>query len=218
MPSETIDAQLAALTATLKVLARWVPQKRHDLLGACSPISLHLSVLGVKVAKGPLTADDVNPFIDRAKANIRNVVQQLDRILLFQRQDRRPVIAVSDAMEKMADAMRTMFRSVACEPFEEAAALGTDSEYDLTMSVSAALMALYDHHGSNMALNIAVQHIQDRLSYTFSVTPAVDEGWVASHKDVPAAQRIAIDEARCLAEQLGFVFNTKENGITLRRA
>lgn len=218
MQSETVDARLAALTATLKVLARWVPHTRHDVLGACSPISLDLSVLGVKAAKGPLTDDDVNPAIDRAKANIRNVVQQLDRMLLFQRQDRRPVIAIGDVMEKVADSMRTVFSSVACEPFEVSASLGTDSEYDLTMTVSTALMALYDHHGSNMALNIAVRRDQDGLLFTFSVASAVDEGWVASHAEIPVSQRIAINEARHLAEHLDFVFTTKENGITLRRA
>ena len=218
MPLDTVDARQAALTATLKVLARWVPQKRHDVLGACSPISLHLSVLGVKAAKSPLTAADINPFIDRAKANIKNVVRQLDGILLLQRQDRRPVIAVSDVIEAVADSMRTLFRSVDCEPVEDAALLGTDSEYDLTMAVSAAVMALYDTHGLNMALNIAVQRIEDQLHYTLSVAPVADADWVASHEEIPSAQRIAISEAGHLAEHLDFGFTATENAITLRRA
>lgn len=218
MQSETVDAQLAALTTTLKVLARWAPQKRHDVLGACSPITLHLSVLALKAAKGPLAADEVQHFIDRAKANIGDVVQQLDRILLFQRQDRRPVSAVSDVIEKVADSMRTVFHSVACEFLENAESLGADSEYDLTMTVSAAIMALHDHYGPIAALNIAVRRVQDRLNYTFAVTLSVDEGWVASHKEIPASQRITVDEARHLAEHLDFVFTTNEDGITLRRA
>ena len=217
MQSETIDAQLAALTATLKVLARWVPHTRHDVLGACSPISLDLSVLGVKAAKAPLTADDVKPFVDRAKANIRNVVQQLDRMVLFQRQDRRPVIAVADVMEKVVNSMRTMFSSVAYGPAEDTASLGTGSEYDLTMAVSGALMALYDQHGANKALSIAVRRDQEGLLFTFSVAPSADEGWAASNAEVPASLHIAIHEARHLAEHLDFVFTAHENGIALRR-
>ena len=218
MHSETIDSRLAASTATLKVLARWAPHARHDVLGACSPISLDLSVLGVKAAKGPLTTEDVNPLIDRAKANLRNVVQHLDRMVLFQRQDRQPIIAVADVMEKVARSMRTVFTSVVWEPPEEAAPLSTESEYDLTMSVLAALMALYDQHGANKALSMAVRRDGQGLLFAFSVAPAVDEGWVASNAEVPMSQRIAIHEARHLAEHLDFVFSTTENRITLRRA
>ena len=218
MHSETIDPRLAALTATLKVLARLAPHARHDVLGACSPISLDLSVLGVKAAKGPLNAQDINPLIDRTKANVRNVVQHLDRMVLFQRQDRKPIIAISDVMEKIASSMRTVFSSVVWEPPEEAALLGTDSEYDLTMSVSAALMALYDQHGANKALSMAVRRDQEGLLFTFAVAPVVEEGWVASNVELPLSQRIAIQEAHVLAEHLDFVFAAKENGITLRRA
>lgn len=218
MQSETIDPRLAALTASLKVLARLAPHSRHDVLGACSPISLDISVLGVKAEKGPLTAQDITPMIDRAKANIRNVVQQLDHMVLFQRQDRQPIIAVSDVMEKMARSMRTVFTRVVWEPGENAASLGTGSEYDLTMSVSAALMALYDQYGANKALSMAVRRDQEGLLFTFSVAPVAEEGWVASNAEVPLSQRIAIQEARHLVEHLDFTFATKENGITLRCA
>ncbi len=217
MHSETIDTQFAALTATLKVLARWAPHTRHDVLGACSPITLDLSVLGLKAAKAPLTADDVKPLVDRAKANIRNVVQQLDRMVLFQCQDRRPVIAVNDVMEKMARSMRTMFSSVVCGPAKDAASLGTDSEYDLTMAVSGSLMALHDQHGANRMLTIDACRDHHGLLFTFAVAPATDEGWVASSMELPASLHIAIHEARHLAEHLDFAFAAHENGITLRR-
>ncbi|MEO8384187.1 MAG: hypothetical protein ABI583_03015 [Betaproteobacteria bacterium] len=217
MHSDTIDPQLAALAATLKVLARWAPHARHDVLGACSPISLDLSVLGVKAAKGPLSVGDINPFINRAKANVKNVVQQLDRMVLFQRQDRRPRIAVSDVMERMAHSMHTVFSSVAWQAADEAGALGSESEYDLTLTVLAVVLALFDKHGANKTLNIVAGRDQDELRLTFWVAPAIDEGWVAASAEVPASQRITIEEAQHLACHLDFVFSTQENGITLRR-
>ncbi|MEP7156298.1 MAG: hypothetical protein ABI905_11035 [Betaproteobacteria bacterium] len=228
----TDESRLAALTAIFKVMARWAPQARHDLVGACSPISLDLSLLGVKSRRAPLTSEDVDAFVERGKKNVKNTVQEIDTVMLLQRQERTHEISVCDMLEKMARSTRTAFAGVDWSPPEEPATLGAESEYDLTITIWAVLMALLDRHGANQQLRLFAQRVggedgsgdkgngggggKGDLVMDFSVSPASGESWAGATADA-GAQRISIDEVHHLANHLGFAFSRREGGIELRR-
>ena len=207
-----------ALSAKLKVLSRWAPHARHDVVGACSPISLDLSLLGVKSKRATLSPEDIATFIARGKENIKNTVEELNRVILLQRQDRAAPIAVCDMMEKMARATRTVFVAVDWSPPTDPATLGTDSEYDLTMTIWAVLMALVDRHGTSAHLHLEAQRDQGRLRLGFHVVSATEESAVGDTKPVLPGERINFNEVRHLAQLLGFAFVESERGIDLVRA
>ncbi len=209
--------EVAALTAILKVLARWAPHARHDVVGACSPISLDLSLLGVKSKRAPLSPEDVATFIERGKANMKNTVDEINRVFLLQRQDRQVTIAVGDMLDKMTRATRTVFAIVDWSPPAESATLGTDSEYDLTMAIWATLMALFDRHGAGMHLRVDARRDQGRLLLGFYVTPAAEENIVGHAKPSSPHEHISFDEVRHLATYLGFAFAENGGGIELTR-
>ncbi len=204
--------------ATLKVLARWAPHARHDVVGAFSPISLDLSLLGVKSKRGPLSTDDIATFIERGKENIKNTVEEINRVILLQRQDRQVPIAVCDMMEKMTRTTRTVFAIVDWSPPDDPNTLGTDSEYDLTMVIWATLMALFDRHGAGMQLRVEARRDTSQLLLGFYVTPATAESTVGHARASAAHEHISFNEVRHLAVHLGFTFGESGGGIELVRS
>ena len=220
MQAGTDEARLAALTAIFKVLARWAPQARHDVVGACSPISLELSLLGVKSRRSALSAEDVELFIERGKKSIKNTVDEIDSVMLLQKQDRKHAVPVCDMLDKMARSTRTLFAGVDWSAPQNPADLGSDSEYDLTLGMWAVLMALLDRHGGNMQLRLFAQREGDDLMMDFSVapmSPAVAENWSSPAGQTAPQQQLSIDEVHHLAHHLGFTFTRREGGIELRR-
>ena len=211
------DSRLAALTATFKVLARWAPQARHDVVGACSPISLDLSLLAVKSKRAPLTADEVESFVERGKKNLKNTVEEIDTVMLLQKQDRRREIGVGEMFEKMARSTRTLFAGVDWVPPVGTDELGNDSEYDLTIAIWAVLMALLDRHGAHSQLRLIARRELDELVMDFSVSPTTGEVFGAADAGTAGGHPISLDEVHHLANHLGFTFTRRERGIELRR-
>ena len=213
----TENSRLAALATLLKVFARWAPQARHDLVGACSPISLEIALLGVKSRRAPLSTEDIDHFIRRGKENVKNTVDEINRVILLQSQNRQQSIGVSEMMDKMARTARTLFAGVNWSHPPDADSLGVDSEYDLTMVIWAALMSLYDRHGPNMQLRMEARREENALTLRFSVSPSPDGHCHRVDTESVTCDRIATEEVHHLAEHLGFAFTSDEDVIELRR-
>ena len=217
MHQESENQRLVADAAILKALARWAPHARHDVVGACSPIALDLSLLSLKSAKAALSVEDVRPFVERGKANVKNTVLQLDRLGLLMSQDREQTIAVHDVMERMAHAMHTVFAEVTWSLPTDPFSLGTDSEYDLMICSWTALMALYDAHGTIKRVSIFARRDQGILLLVFSVAPVDDDYPSLTAAAVPVDLRITHAEVRGLAVHLGFTFSASETSMEFRR-
>jgi hypothetical protein len=216
MHPETQDPRLVALTATLKVYSRWAPHARHDVMGACSPISLDLSLLDVKAKRAPLSATDVASFVERGKESVKNTVTEINRMVLLQKQDRSQRISVSEVIEKMAHSTRTVFAGTSWSS-STPDGLGMDSEYDLTMAIWAALMALVDRYGGSMELTIVAERVHNQLQLAFSVRRTTDANKAGTAGESAPAERIDFNEAKHLAQHLGFSFTEGDRFIELRR-
>ena len=217
MHQESENQRLVADAAILKALARWAPHARHDVVGACSPIALDLSLLSIKSAKAALSVEDVRPFVERGKANVKNTVLQLDRLGLLISQDREQTVAVHDVMERMAHAMHTVFAEVTWSPPTDPSSLGTDSQYDLMMCSWSALMALYDAHGTVKRVSIFARRDQGQVLLAFSVVPADGDYHSLTAAVAPVGLRITHAEVRDLAAHLGFTFSASETSMEFRR-
>ena len=211
------NQRLVADSAILKALARWAPHARHDVVGACSPIALDLSLLSIRSAKAALSVEDVRPFVERGKANVKNTVLQLDRVGLLLSQDRAQTVAVHDIMERMAHAMHTVFAEVTWSPPTDPFTLGTDSEYDLMICSWSALMALYDAHGTTKRVSMLARRDQGMLLLAFSVAPTDGNYPSLTVAAVPVELRITHAEVRDLAAHLGFTFSGSETSMEFRR-
>lgn len=215
---EAADIVRTAQVTILKVLARWAPHARHDFVGACSPLSMDLSLLSVKSRKGALPADEIGQFVERAGGNIAKTLQQCDRIVVLLGQDRGVQVEVREVLSQIARKMRTLFAEVV---FQEAdPVLGAESEYDLYVVLWAAVMALEDRIGANVRLSLSAQRDSaHKLIIAIVSEPLSAQGsaWSGSLGTNTPARRIGMDELAALAKYLDFDYAENSHGVELSR-
>lgn len=204
-----------------KVLGRWAPHARHDLVGAWTPISMDLAVLAAKNARaGGVTSEDLATFINRMKDSLKNVSAESDNVALMVGQDRNATAPVAEVMRDIAQKLRPRYGAVECALPEAPEELGEEIRYDLYMSLLAALLALEDRRGTSVRLVMRGERDgAGRLAISIATQPLQngEHAWVQAMAGSQPQRRIDFVDVDCLASYLGFRFSMNPDGGELRR-
>lgn len=203
-----------------KVLGRWAPHARHDLVGAWTPMSMDLAVLAAKNAKAPISSEDLATFILRMKDSLKHVSAESDNVALMVGQDRQATAQVSDVLRDIAQKLRPRYGAVECILPDQPDGLGEEIRYDLYMALLAALMALEDRKGTSVKLLLQAERDgMGRLTISITTIPMSngDQAWMHALASVYPPRRIDFVDVDCLAAYLGFRFIMNPDGGELRR-
>jgi hypothetical protein len=208
---------LIAEATILKVLARWAPYARHDVMGGLSPMSMDVAALAARSARGTLSAEDISKFVTRMKDSLKHVAVQAEGVSIMVGQDRKARVDVGEVARDITQKMNIRFASIACEL--ETDDPGQDIRYDLQIILLAVLMALEDRRGLALRVVLRVRRDEQRvLSLDIRSTPLQDESWIPLRPPEDGRRRIDFADLECLAAYLGFQFSSTADGATLTRA
>ena len=204
----------------LKVLARWAPHARHDFVGACSPMLMNLSLIGIRSKKNTLTGEDMAEFIGRGQGYMEKILRESEHLVLLLQQDRDITTGVADFLERTAGIARTHFANVELEPIAEPTVMGREAEYDLTIISWTAIMALLDHFGPSVTLTLSASRCVNgelSLGLTTSALTADAPQWSGNIGNIEKSAQIRLDEVETIADHLDFRCARHSNGFELRR-
>jgi len=203
-----------------KVLGRWAPHARHDLVGAWTPMSMDLAVLAAKNAKTGVTSEDLSTFIARMKDSLKHVSLESDNVALMVGQDRKATVQVGEAVRDIAQKLRPRYGAVEYVLSDPPDKLGEEIRYDLYMALLAALMALEDRRGTSVKLILRAERDgAGRLTIyiTSQPMPNGENAWAQALNAAYPQRRIDFVDVDCLASYLGFRFIMNPDGGELRR-
>jgi hypothetical protein len=213
-----MDMNRVIAEATIaKVLGRWAPHARHDLVGAWTPMSMDLAILAAKNAKSALTSDEIATFIARMKDTLKHLSAESDNVTVMVGQDRNATTPVSEVLRDIAHKMRARFGSVECVLPQDPESLGVEIRYDLYMVLLAAVMALEDRKGTSQQLTLTgSRNAEGHVVISIAMTEGGTNTWPPAHGASPP-RRIDFVDVDCLAAHLGFKFTPTLDGGELKR-